>query len=176
MLIPALVLAVVLALIGVVGVHDALTRAGVWLHGPTWVGMVIEHTNGTGSSLWMSVAGIALALLGLWLLILALKPRRRHGLQLQAASTIWLDYKAIASMATATATGTDGIAEARSSVGRRRVTVDAVMAPDATDDPGELSRRIQRAVTDRLAPLVRPPTARVHLREPAGSDSSAAKE
>jgi len=169
-LVPALVVAAIVGLAGVVGVHDALARADLLVHGPTWVGAAIEQTNGSGSAVWMSVAGIAVALLGVWLIVLAAKPRRVHGLQLRGDTGIWLDFRAVARIANSVATGTEDIAEARTRAGRRRVVVDAVLSPESTADPSELSRRIKALVVERFEPLVRPPTVRVHLREPAGSD------
>jgi len=109
-LVPGILLAVVAIGIGVVGIHDALvywTRSGSWdlisVHGATWTGATIHWVENLTPQLWMTFAGAALALVGIWLVVLALKPRRVRGVTVTSSTYMWVEHSGVGRLAVAAA-------------------------------------------------------------------------
>ncbi len=171
-LIPGLLLAVVVVAIGigVVGVHDALvhwTRSGSWdlltVHGATWTGAAIHRVANLTPAPWMTFAGAALALVGLWLVVLALKPRRVRGVAITSSTYLWVEQSGVGRLAVAAAAQVPGVRSARGSAGRRKV---AVTVEAVSGDSQQLATSVRDAIAARLAPLTRTPKITVSVKQP----------
>lgn len=93
-----------------------------------------------------------LVLLGLWLLITALRPRPRTAVALQAETGVFLRPKDLATLARCAAEEVDGVIDvtAKATTSRVRVRVTATRA-QAVQEP------VRAAVTSRLAALANAP-------------------
>lgn len=169
-LIPGIVLSVVAVGIGVVGVHDALvhwTRSGSWdllrVNGPTWTGAAIHWIEQLTPQLWMTFAGAALVLLGISLVVLALKPRRVRGVAVTSSTYMWVEQAGVGRLAVAAAAKVPGVRSARGSAGRRtvKVTVDA-----GSGDSQALATSVRDTVAVALTPLARTPRITVSVKQP----------
>jgi hypothetical protein len=175
-LIPGIVLSIVAVGIGVVGVHDALvhwTRSGSWdlvqVHGATWTGTAIGWVENLTPQLWMTFAGAALALLGIWLVVLALKPRRVRGVAVTSSTYVWVEQSGIGRLAVSAAAQVPGVRSARGSAGRR--TVD-VTVEAGSGDSQQLATSVRDAIAARLAPLSRAPKITVSVKQPDQSPAT----
>ncbi|MGU3436644.1 DUF6286 domain-containing protein [Actinomycetes bacterium M1A6_2h] len=73
----ALVFSLLLVALGVVAVRDALVSANA-ITGQPWIGWVVDHVDGTVVASWMLPVGIVVAVVGLLIVIAALKPRAKR--------------------------------------------------------------------------------------------------
>lgn len=132
---------------------------GRWLTSTTW------------ASVWILLIGLAIALLGLWWLVLALKPGPTNAVPVASApnhqvkdSATVLTRPALARLASATAQDIDGVDQVSSTVGRRRVS----LRVDTTlHDATALSQAVRGAVTDRFEAcgITPVPTVAVRVRK-----------
>ena len=107
-----------------------------------------------------------LALVGVWWVLAALKPRRRTAVALQADSAVWIRPRDLAHLATATADGVPGVTHTSASAKRRKVSVTV----DTTSSDTTATRsEVTEAVTDRLAALASAPRVKVTARSRGGS-------
>lgn len=169
-LIPGILLALVAIGIGVVGIHDALvywSRSGSWdvitIHGATWTGATIHWVANLTPQLWMTFAGAALALVGIWLIVLALKPRRVRGVAVTSSTYMWIERSGVGWLAVSAAAKVQGVRAARGSAGRRsvNVTVEA-----GSGDTAQLAAVVRDAIAARLAPLAKAPKITVSVKQP----------
>ncbi|MFI2754562.1 DUF6286 domain-containing protein [Cellulomonas sp. P22] len=152
------VLAVLTVALGVALVRDALVAAGV-LSGTTWYSSAVDALDGLEPTTGVLIAGIVLALVGLWLVVVAFRRRRRKTLQLQSAAGVGLRPKALARLAKAAAADVDGVLEARAGASRSTVDVEILTTGDRNT-----ALRVRDVVAARLAPLKRPPRVNVRAR------------
>lgn len=158
-----LVLALLLVALGVVGVHDALLAAGA-LSGTPWIHAVARPLNELTPAVWLVPIGIALVLLGLWLLLTALRPRPRTAIALDATTGVFLRPRDVARLARNAAQGVAGVTSVKASARRRVVT----MSAEATSTQG-VEEQITQAVTTRLRALAIEPSVRVTVKTEGGS-------
>jgi Family of unknown function (DUF6286) len=158
------VLAVLTIALGLVLVRDALASAGV-LPGDGWVLTVLAAMNGQTRTGWALAAGIVAALVGLWLIVIALRRRRRKALWLRKAAGVGIRPRDVARLARVAADDVDGVLDAKVTAGRRNVNVDV----RTTGDP-HTRDRVRDVVTARLAALAKPPKVSVRAR-PSSSTS-----
>lgn len=137
------VLAAVLIGTGVVAVRDLFVSQG-WTTGTTWIGSVLESLDGLTATWWVVAIGVALALVGLVLVIVALKPRRLSHQETALSGDVWIDDAAIGSLASSAAEETPGAAGATARVTRRRVSVTV-----QSHDP-HINEQVETAVRRRL--------------------------
>lgn len=170
-LIPGIILAIVAIGIGVVGIHDGLvywTRSGSWdlisLHGATWTGAAIHWVENLTPQLWMTFAGAALALVGIWLIVLALKPRRVRGVAVTSSTYMWVEHSGVGRLAVAAAAQVPGVRSARGSAGRRKV--DVTVEAGSGGDSQQLATSVRDAIAARLAPLTKAPKITVSVKQP----------
>ncbi|MEI7056519.1 DUF6286 domain-containing protein [Nocardioides sp. CCNWLW239] len=132
----AALLALVLLALAVVAVRDLLISQG-WATGSQVAPAVVDGSDGLRSSVGLAIAGGVVALLGLVLVWLAIKPGRRTHLRVTGDADLWLSPGAVAALAQETADRLPGVMSADSSRStRRRIVVDIVAAPrDAADGP-----------------------------------------
>lgn len=156
-----LVFAVLVIAVGVVGVHDALVGAGA-AAGTPWIDTVVKALNGLRPAFWLVPVGAALVLLGLWLLLTALRPRPRTAIALKARTGVFLRPSDVATLARSAAQNVDGVTSAKVTASPRKI---AVAARTTT---GGLQQNIAQAVTTQLRTLVSEPTVRVTIKTDGG--------
>lgn len=160
----ALLLALAVIVLGAIGIRDALVAAGA-LRGTSWTKRAADTIDGLSPQTWMIPAGVALALLGLWWLLAALKPRKRTEIALSGDPGAWIRSGDLARLTQPTAENVDGVVSARVSAGRRTVTVKATTtAREAT----EIRAALADAVEDRLTAMQRAPKVKVNTRYSGG--------
>lgn len=146
---------------GVVGIHDWLAGLG-WISGPAWLPPALEAVDGARTAPWMLVVAVVLALVGLWLVVLALKPRRRTHLPAPDRELdLWSTPGALAAIARQAADRQSGVISATARARRRRVDVEVTRRDDA--DAG-VDARVHEAVEQSLEGLLTP-RVRVRTRE-----------
>ena len=160
------VLAVLTIALGLVLVRDALASAGV-LPGEGWVVTVLDAMNGQARTGWALAGGIVAALIGLWLIVISLRRRRRKSLWLRKAAGVGIRPRDVARLARVAADDVDGVLEAKATAGRRNVNVDV----RTTGDP-HTRDRVHEVVAARLAPLAKPPKVSVKARSVSSSGGS----
>lgn len=154
-----IVLALGLTAVGVAAVRDALVYAGL-VDGTPLLSSAARAVNGTTTSTWLVPVAVVLAVLGLWLLTLALKPRRSTTVALSASTGVVLRRKDVARVAQIAAEHVDGVEHASASSTKRAVTIRLT----DTGDPN-IAEQVQHAVTNKLTALENPPTVKVRRRK-----------
>lgn len=152
-----IVLALLLTALGVVAVREALLASGV-LTGTAWLAPAGRSASGLAAASWMVPVGAALVLLGLWLLVAALRPRPRTATTVTSETGVFLRPKDVSRLAQTAAEQVDGVLAADVSATRRAVRV-RVRGTGAAD----VSENVRAAVAQRLSALDSPPTVNVSL-------------
>lgn len=143
-------LALAVTVVGVLAMFDGVVRAG-WVTDaePVLTGVMTGPAIVTPQP-GAAVVGALLALLGLALVWLAVKPGERAGVQLGRTAGIWMSRPDLERFVSTTAERCDGVLSARTRAGRRHIRVDLeTTTPDVQDAAA-------RAVRDRLAGLTAP--------------------
>lgn len=153
-----LLVAVLIVAVGVVGVQHALYATD--LVGTSWLDETIEGVDGLRSALWVLLLGVALIVVGLWLLLGALRPRPKKAVALRAETGVFLRPRDLERLAGAAATDVPGVLDAGASATRRKVTVKV----EGTGDQ-EVAANVTTAVRERLAGLENPPSVSVAVSE-----------
>lgn len=156
-----IILALQVVAVGVVAAQTALVASGV-LSGNPWLTTAVTAVNGLSPAVWMLPVGIVVALLGLWLVITALKPRPRTGVALQATTGVFLRPRDLARLATSAADDVDGVQDARASATRTKVTVHVT----TTGSEDTVADAVKNMVAQRLSALNKP--VRVTVRTSGG--------
>lgn len=152
-------LAMVLIAIGVLGVRDAAVAAG-WLRGELLIPKGFDAIAEFGPQSWMVPAGVALAVLGVALAVLALLPRRPTAVPVEAATAVYIGHGDVARVASAVALDVPGVLAATSTASSRRVVVRC----QATGTGDEVRDLVAAAVADALEPLRHTPRVAVRIR------------
>jgi len=161
----AVLLALVVLALGVVGIRDALVAAGAF-GGSSWTKNTANAIDGLTARTWMIPAGIGLAVLGLWWLLAALKPRKRTEISLSGTPGAWMRPGDLARLVQPTVENVEGVVSASTSATRRTVTVKATTT---ARDSAQVRTALTEAVGDRLAALGRAPRVKVKARYIGGS-------
>jgi len=161
----AVLLALVVLALGVVGIRDALVAAGAF-GGSSWTKNTANAIDGLTARTWMIPAGIGLAVLGLWWLLAALKPRKRTEISLTGTPGAWMRPGDLARLVQPTVENVDGVVSASTSATRRTVTVKATTT---ARDSAQVRTALTEAVGDRLSALRRAPRVKVKARYIGGS-------
>ncbi len=151
------VLATVLTAVGVVLLHDAISEADN-TPGRSWLAAIVDGLNGFTAEWWLIPAGVAVALIGVWLIVTALRPRSRKAVAVTSATGVFLRTSDIARLASAAADDVDGVLSASSVASRRTVTV------TVESDTAGIAGHVQAAVAQRLAALADPVKVKVRVR------------
>lgn len=154
------VLAVVVTALGVLGIIEALIGAGV-IGGRSWIAEAASSSGGLRPARWLVPAGAALILLGLWLLVAALRRRPRRVVALTSATGVYLRTADLARLAEASARRTDGVIDAHAGASRRTISVSVTTTTSQTTD---LGTRVEQAVAHRLQAVAKPPRIRTRVR------------
>lgn len=152
-------LAVVLIVLGGLGVREALVAEG-WIGGQRWLAGVVDAVDGAAPASWMTVTGVAMAVLGAVLVLLAVKPRRRRAVAVESRTAIYIDVSDVARIATAAAESVAGVLSARTTATRQKVTVRCSVTGVGDSALGE---KVHNAVSTELAGLQHIPRIKVRL-------------
>lgn len=152
-------LAVIVIVLGGLGIREALVAAG-WIGGQRWVADAVGAVDGAAPASWMTIAGVAVVVLGAVLVLLAVKPRRRRAVAVESQTAIYIDLSDVARIATAAAESVAGVTSARSTATRKKVTVRCSVTgfSDST-----LAEKVDNAVSAELAGLRSTPRLKVRL-------------
>lgn len=154
----------VVALGGVL-VREALVHTGA-VDGPLYIDKSVDYLDGRAPEDWMVVAAVVAAVVGLLLVALALRPRRRNELALEAQTGVFLTTRSVRRIATAAASGADGVDTSSVTATRGRVSIDATsLAPDTAG----AKSRIEEDVRSALSALRKPPTVKASVRSTGGA-------
>lgn len=156
-----ILLALVLAAGGALAVRDALVYGGV-LGGTPFLHSLAKAVESLRPEVWVLVAGILLALLGLLLLVRALRPSPPKVTAVRADTGVYLRPRDVSRLAETAAESVDGVLAVHVSATPRRVGVDV----RSTGDPG-VADRVREAVAVRLEPLENQPAVRVRTERPS---------
>jgi hypothetical protein len=165
----AQLVALALLALGVAAVQHLLVRLGT-VSGSSWLDETTRAADGLqGSSPLVLVAAVVALVLGVVLLLLALKPRPRRMLALQAESGVHLRRADLRRVVQAAVDDVDGVSSTDVTVRRRTVSVVAhsVAAPDRDAAIESTLRSRAEAV---CATVVTPPRVEVTVRHEKGED------
>ena len=158
----SIALAVLLVALGVLVLREALVAAGT-VQGEPWLAPAVDSADGLAPSVLVVVVGVVLALLGLWLVVVALGRRVRTRLDVTSSTGTTLGLSDAARLAASAADDVDRVLSAKASATRRAVTVTVT-----TLEGDDVTDAVRAAVTDRLEPLVHPLSVTVVSRVTAG--------
>jgi hypothetical protein len=154
----AFVLAIVLLAVAALAGQAAYVAARG--QGTSWFASLADALDGLEPEPWVGVAGVLVALAGLWLLWQAVRPRPRTTVRVVATSGIHLRSADVARWVDATARDVTGVLDTRTAATPRtvRVTVRSTGSADILDD-------VRDEVARQLAALERPPRLTVRSAE-----------
>jgi hypothetical protein len=155
------VLSLLVTALGVVVVRDALVIGGQ-IDGTTWLVPVIDGADGLDPTTASTAVGVVVALLGLWLVFVALGRRVRTRLPLDVPGAT-IGVADVARLASSAASDVPYVLSAHSSARRTSVSVN-VTALEGDDVDAD----VLAAVQERLARLATPVTVHVSTRHVAG--------
>lgn len=144
----ALLLAVLLLALAVVLGRDVLVAAGA-VSGEPWTTGWLTAVDGLEPQSWMVPGGIVTALVGLWLVVAALRRRPRPDVELGTSGAIWVDRGDTARLAQTAALTADGVLDARATRTRRgvRVTV-TTTASDVSPVVADVRSQVERTLSE----------------------------
>lgn len=164
---PATPIGVLLSLVviglGVVAIRDTLVAAGA-LGGTAWTTAALESVDGLEPATWLLPLGVVAALLGLVLLVTALRPRPRTSVALEAQTGVFISPGDVAKLATNAAEGVAGVISASTSATRRKVRVHVRTTGDSST-----AQAVREAVKERMSALSSTPSVKVTTRDGGGS-------
>jgi len=155
------VLAVVVVVLGALVIRDALVIGGQ-ISGSTWLVPLVDDADGIEPSTAVSVIGGVVALVGLWLVLVALGRRVRTRVPLDVPG-VTIGVADLARLASTTADDVPYVLSAHSSARRSSVTVTVTAL-----EGDEVEAAVRDAVQERLARLAMPVTVHVVTRHVAG--------
>lgn len=158
----SIALSVLLVVLGVLLLRDALVAAEA-VDGEPWIAPLVDRLDGVAPSAVVTAVGVVLALLGLWLVALAMGRRVRTRLAVTSSAGTTIGIADAARLAASAADDVDRVMSARASATRRSVTVTVT-----TLEGDDVTDAVRAAVADRLSPLVQPLSVRVVSRQSAG--------
>ena len=161
----AIALALSLIALGVVAGRDALLDSGL-ISGSPWITGALRAADGWAQQAWMLPVTVVVAITGAWLVWIAIKPRRRTHLPLQATGT-WIARRDVAHLVQAAAERTTGVASASANGSGRSITINVSLL--AGFDAQEVEITVTNTVAQELSPLSKPP--RVKMRMRSGDES-----
>ena len=153
------VLAVLLVAVGCVGVRDALVSAGL-LAGTSWLEGGVDALDGLAPQWWMVPVGAVLLLLGLWLMLTAVRPRPRTAVRLRSQTGVFLRPGDVGRLAARAAEDVDGVLGARAATTRRAAQLNVTVTGH---DPA-ITGQVQQVVEERLTGIDPSPRVKVTSR------------
>lgn len=142
---------------GAVAIRDTLVAADL-VAGTSWLQWVLDKGEVLKPAGWMTPAGIAAVVIGLVILVAALKPRKTTHLAVGDAG-VWIRSRDAARLAGDTATTVDSVISAATSAKGRRLHVTAV----ATGDAVRVREELTTAIAQRLQTVTPQPRLRTRV-------------
>lgn len=152
-----LLLALGLVALGALAVYDAIVLLG-WAEGDPLLTPTVSGEASVTPGTVTTVAAVGVALLGLVLLWVALRPGRRRGAELEAATGVWLTWADVERIAAAVAEQQDGVLSASATASPRTVEV------SAHTTTSDVEPSVREAVTEALTALRRAPRVVLNAR------------
>lgn len=160
----AQLLALGLVVLGAVGVQEALVRWG-WVTTRSWTSAVVDAGDGVEhSNVLVLVVGVVAVLLGLLLLVTALRRRPRRGVQVSATTNVDLRTRDLATMSRLLLSGPGAVTDPRVDAKRRTLKVRAVSGAD-DDQTGAVRDDVRERLQPLLSSLERPPRLKVTVKK-----------
>lgn len=156
--VPALgiLLAVTVTALGVIALRDGLAGTGA-ISGQDWLGTRLASVAELSPAAWMLPVGVLAAVVGVALLLIALRPRRAAATGLSAAPGVYLGARDLARIAVTAAEDVDGVISAKAAGTHRSLTVTL-----RTTGAADAVEQVRTAATGQLSGL--DPTPRVRVR------------
>lgn len=158
----AAVASLALIALGVLGIQEALVRAGA-VTTMSWTTWSLDLVDDLEPSAWMVVPFGLLALCGLLLLLLVFRRRPRKTLTLSARTGVYLRTKDLARIIEDLLEGVEGVTDFSASASRSRLRIDVT-----TLEPSSSNTALVEAVRARIAPtlaaLSNAPKAKIDVR------------
>ncbi|MGX7693819.1 DUF6286 domain-containing protein [Gordonia polyisoprenivorans] len=133
-----------------VGIRDLIVYAG-WIDGTRWTTNTADWITRSTWQDWMWPVAVICVIVGLWLVWLAVKPRRRTHVPLGDFEVMWTRRGDMARRASAALLTVPGVEHATTVVTRRRAKV-TVTASGGVDE-----QTMRDRVAEALAPVKHPP-------------------
>lgn len=149
--------ALVVLAVGAVGIRETLVSTGT-TGGTSWLEWVFGKAEVLKPVDWMIPAGIIAVLLGLWILVAALKPRKSTHLAVGDAG-VWIRGRDAARLATDTAATIDSVTAATTKAKGRKLRVTAT----ATGDANRVRDDLTTAIGQRLQTITPTPSTRARV-------------
>lgn len=145
-----------LLLLGLAGVviRDFIVRFG-WIHGTQWTDNVAQSIATSTWQPWMWAVAVVLVIVGVAMLWLAVKPRRRTHTALGDHQVMWTRRGDVARRCSASLLAVPGVEHATTVVGRRRAKVTVTVSGDVD------TARLQEQATLAVSPLKNPPRVKI---------------
>lgn len=157
--IVGLLAAVAVTALGAAAIRDTLVATGV-ISGAPWLEWLLAKTEVLKPADWMTYAGGASVLLGLWILVASLKPRRATHLAVgDTSSGVWIRRRDVARLATYTARSVDSVTSAGTKTSGHRMRITATTFGDANQVHDDLTT----AITQRLHTITPNPRIRARV-------------
>ncbi len=144
----ALLLALGLIALGVVGIQEALVRSGATT-GTSWTTWVLTRLDGVTPADWMLVVFVIAAIVGILLLLIAFRRRPRKTLAVRATTGVYLRTRDLARLADHHLDGIDGITDVNTAASGNRLRVTAT-----TLEPKARNTALSDTLRERLAPCL----------------------
>ncbi|MBT9273680.1 hypothetical protein KMZ32_06290 [Phycicoccus sp. MAQZ13P-2] len=151
-------LAIGVIVVGALGLQVAASAVGSTTSTP-WLNQLITGGDGLRPLGWMLPVGLLLVLVGLWLLLTALRPRPKTAVSLDARTGVFIRPRDVARLAEHAADDVDGVASVRARATRTKVT----LSVDSTGGD-EVADAVKSAVTEQLSTLKKAPRVSVRTK------------
>lgn len=162
------VLSLALIAVGGVGIRDGVRAAG-WITGSSWTGAAAERVDGLRFAGWMSFAGVAAVIVGVVIVVVAIKPRRKTSLEVSGRSSIVIARSDLARAAATAARDVPGVVDARATASRRKLNMN-VKTTAGKGDHAAVKTAVSNAVGNALDMLAATPKIVVRTRTVGGSE------
>lgn len=163
--VPGFLCALIVTGVGVCGIRDALVALGA-IHGRAWSRQSVGYLHGLTPNGWMIPIGVVAALVGLWFLLLGLRPRRSSATPASSSNAVWIAPGDLARIGASAARQQPGVIRASASAKRSKLTVNVVGTAEQTQG---LQAVVGSQVSNRLNPLPKSPTVKVRTRTGGGN-------
>ncbi|MET7280406.1 DUF6286 domain-containing protein [Kribbella sp. NPDC005582] len=155
-----LLAAVALILAGCVAIRELAVAVGL-MDGTSWLARGFGRTIELEPSGWMLPAGIAAAVVGLLVLLVTYKRRRRTHHAVGPDGLVWLRSTDVARLASESARQVDSVTAVSGKSKRKRVSLTVT----TFGEPVRVSTDVQAVVDSRLASISPVPRTRIAVRE-----------
>ncbi|MDQ3158001.1 MAG: alkaline shock response membrane anchor protein AmaP [Actinomycetota bacterium] len=158
----AVLLAVVLIALGVVGVQEGFVRSNA-IDTASWTRTAVTKANDLDPADWMLAVFIALIILGLLVLVSVFKPRKRTSLALNSDTGVYLRPKDLGRIIEHAATDVDGVTDVQTAASRRRLNITVTALTPSTLN-AETIASINNVIEPDLAALQRRPRTKTTIK------------